>query len=110
PLDDSEFVYSRAVLIQKNGIQRGEKYHVQGKETLIGGSSENAIVINDGAVSPRHAKIALIRNVYYIFDLISDGGTFLNGKKLLRPKALHDWDEIRIGRTLLLFRGFTDRV
>jgi len=36
--------------------------------------------------------------------MASDGGTFLNGKKLLRPKKLFDWDEIQIGTTVLIFR------
>jgi len=42
---------------------------------------------------------------YYLFDLISDTGTFLNSKKILRPRLLHDWDEIRMGNTSFIFRG-----
>jgi pSer/pThr/pTyr-binding forkhead associated (FHA) protein len=39
-----------------------------------------------------------------LFDLASEHGTYLNGKKLLRPKYLADWDEIALGRFVFVFR------
>lgn len=71
----------------------------------MGRGQDNTIIINDDAISINHAKIRNVKNIYHIFDLVSQNGTFLNGKKLLRPKSLHDWDEIKIGRTRFIFRG-----
>jgi len=45
-----------------------------------------------------------IEGGYYLYDLVSDSGTYLNGKKLLRPRLLHDWDEIKAGKTVFIFR------
>jgi len=56
-------------------------------------------------VSLKHAKIKRIAGSYFIFDLASDNGTYLNDKKLLRPRQVNDWDEIRMGRTQFIFRG-----
>jgi len=102
---DPAYSYSDAWLVEKDGPQTGRKYPIFWDEVTIGRQEDNTIVIDDASVSPSHAKIRNVRNVYHIFDLVSDNGTFLNGKKLLRPRALYDWDEIQIGRTLFIFRG-----
>ena len=104
--EDEGYDYCRAWLMQKEGPETGKKFPLYWNEITIGRGRQNGLVVNDPTVSPDHARIRLVRNSYYLFDLMSDNGTFLNEKKLLRPKALHDWDEIRIGRTLFVFRGF----
>jgi VWFA-related protein len=105
--EDEECHYANAWLYQKDGPEMGKKYLIQSQETTIGCGNENSIVINDELISVHHAKIKNINGIYHMFDLISDHGTYLNGKKLLRPKALHDWDEIKIGQIILIFRGTT---
>lgn len=100
-----DFSYTNAWLVEKSGPETGKKFPLIWEEVTIGRDKENTIVINDDAVSLKHAKIKKVGNTYYLFDLASDNGTFLNNKKLLRPKPLSDWDEIQIGRTAILFRG-----
>lgn len=100
-----EYSYTNAWLVEKSGPETGKKFPLIWDEVTIGRDKENTIVINDDAVSLKHAKIKKVGNTYYLFDLASDNGTFLNNKKLLRPKPLSDWDEIQIGRTTILFRG-----
>jgi len=102
---DPEYVYSKAWLVQKDGPEVGKKFPIFWEEVTLGRGEENSIVIKDDAVSLNHSKIKEMKGAYYIFDLATENGTFLNGKKLLRPKPLYDWDEIRIGRTQLIFRG-----
>jgi hypothetical protein len=100
-----EYSYTNAWLVEKSGPETGKKFPLIWDEVTIGRDKENTIVINDDAVSLKHAKIKKVGNTYYLFDLASDNGTLLNNKKLLRPKPLSDWDEIQIGRTTILFRG-----
>ncbi len=102
---DPEYIYAKAWLVQKDGPEAGKKFPMYWEEVTIGRDEENAIVIRDDAVSLKHARIREIKGAYYLFDLASDNGTFLNCKKLLRPRPLYDWDEIRMGRTLFIFRG-----
>lgn len=105
-LDGTGRQYTGAWVYQKNGSEIGKKYALETSEIRIGSDSGNTIVItNDSQVSKQHTKIKNANGIYTLYDLISDDGTYLNGKKLLRPKILHDWDEIKIGSTVLIFRA-----
>jgi pSer/pThr/pTyr-binding forkhead associated (FHA) protein len=54
----------------------------------------------DGGVSRRHARIHKQRTQFFIEDLGSANGTFLNGQRLTPylPHPLRDKDEIQLGR------------
>lgn len=97
--------YERGILILKEGPNPGRQFTINKPEITIGSTASNDLVLWDSSLSPMHAKIKKVKNVFIIFDTVSNTGVFLNGKKLLRPKALCDFDEIRIGNSLLLFRG-----
>ncbi|MCX7632601.1 MAG: FHA domain-containing protein, partial [Turneriella sp.] len=99
PLD-----YCHAWLVEKEGPRTGKRHRIRWHVATIGYADENSIVIEDNTVSPRHAKIERQGKKFILYDLMSENGTWLNGKKLLRPKELHDFDEIAIGRTKLIFR------
>ena len=66
-------------------------------EIIIGRDSENEVQIDNVAVSREHAKIIKDSNSYYIQDLNSTNGTFVNGKKI-NKKFLKKDDEISIGK------------
>ncbi len=57
----------------------------------------------EGGVSRRHARIQRQRTQFFIEDLGSANGTFLNGQRLTPylPHPLHDSDELQIGRIRL---------
>lgn len=54
----------------------------------------------EGGVSRRHARIFFQANCFYIEDLGSTNGTYLNGVRLepYSPRPLGDGDELRLGR------------
>jgi pSer/pThr/pTyr-binding forkhead associated (FHA) protein len=97
--------YQKAVLIQKSGPSPGKQFTIFGSETILGKSETADFVIWDNSMSNTHAKIVNLQDHFILYDLLSDSGVFLNGKKLLRPKVLYDFDEIKMGKTLLIFRG-----
>ncbi len=97
--------YKKAVLIQKSGPNPGKQFTVFGEKTILGKRETCDFVIWDNTVDGEHAKILNIQDHFVIYDLLSDSGVFLNGKKLLRPKVLFDFDEIKLGKTVLIFRG-----
>lgn len=74
-----------------------------GEHLTIGRKAGNDLVIEDQAVSGRHARIVKIHAVYFIEDLKSTNGTFVNGTRIDR-KQLKDTDVIGIGTHRLLFR------
>ncbi len=95
---------SYAYLIEKEGPNTGKKYDMNWSSVTIGYSDENSIVIHDPMVSYKHAKIVKKNESFILYDYLSEYGTYLNNKKLLRPRELEDSDEIKIGRTKLIFR------
>ncbi len=96
--------YGKAYLVEKHGPHTGQKYRFKWNVMTIGHADENSIALDDPTVSYRHAKISYKEGEFFLYDLISENGVYLNGKKILRPKILQDFDEIGIGRSILLFR------
>ena len=107
--DGREQPLPQAWIMVKAGPQEGKRFTLQATEITIGRSARNTIAIADPYLSEHHAAIKGFDGAYHLFDLISEGGTYLNGKKLLRPKVLHDWDEIAVGKTIIIFRSPSGR-
>ncbi|MDA3899971.1 MAG: VWA domain-containing protein [Spirochaetes bacterium] len=98
--------YSSAWLLLQDG-KENKKFVLSRDEVVIGSSDESHIIIRSRGVSKKHSCIKKIEGNYFLFDMVSDNGTFLNGTKLLRPKQLYDWDEIVTGPITFIFRGST---
>ncbi|RME89280.1 MAG: VWA domain-containing protein [Candidatus Hydrogenedentota bacterium] len=99
--------YFHGYLVEKEGPHTGRKYKLVWDTVNIGYSDENSIVLEDPTVSAVHARIVRTKNGFILYDMLSENGVYLNGKKLLRPKKLNDFDEIQLGRTKLIFRRAT---
>ncbi|HMB01720.1 MAG TPA: FHA domain-containing protein [Spirochaetota bacterium] len=69
----------------------------------IGRDKENDIVIDDKMTSRYHAVIQKIKNDFFIQDLGSTNGTFVNDRQTPKEKyvKLKAGDAIRIGKTIL---------
>lgn len=73
------------------------------KLLTIGRARNNNVIIKDPYVSKEHSRIILDENNYYIEDLGSANGTYINGEKILDVTVLSDGDRIRIGNIEFLF-------
>ena len=69
----------------------------------VGRDSNNQIVLDDVMVSRRHAVIQKVKDDYFVEDLGSTNGTFLNGERVPSGKymRLKQKDVLLIGRTEL---------
>ncbi len=72
-----------------------------GEPQLIGRSSES-LPITDPTVSRRHAELTPDDDKWFLRDLESSNGTFLNGRRLVDRVALRPSDEVGCGSTLFL--------
>lgn len=81
-------------------LSTGEKHRVINFPYRIGRMEANNLVIDDQTVSRFHAEIFKEGRFYYIRDLESTNGTFVNGKPV-RVKKLKEGDIITIGNTKL---------
>lgn len=85
-----------------SGDRAGEKIAVKGESFTIGRAKGNSLVLNDKAISRRHAAIQLKDNRYYIYDLGSRWGVLLNGSKTAESE-LKFGDELEIAGTRFTF-------
>lgn len=69
----------------------------------LGRGNENKIIIKDPYVSKNHLKIVEDEGNYYLEDLNSANGTYLNGDKIMDVIELKNGDRIRIGQVEFLY-------
>jgi pSer/pThr/pTyr-binding forkhead associated (FHA) protein len=74
------------------------------EELLIGRAPKCRIVITDPYASQVHARIFRREGAYYIEDMGSTNGTYLNRKKVTSATPVSRGDRARIGKTELEFR------
>jgi hypothetical protein len=80
---------------------------LEGERVTIGKTGSCTIPVAwDRAVSRVHAVLERFAGGQWVIrDLSSRNGTFVNGERLAAERPLHPFDEIRVGDTLLSFRG-----
>ena len=72
---------------------------------LIGRNPECALVLDDDFASGRHARLYAQPEGWYVEDLGSTNGTYLDGQRLTAAQAVGVGSALRIGRTVLELRG-----
>ena len=71
---------------------------------IIGRGSRCNLRLADSSVSRQHARIRLAKGAWFIQDLGSAGGTFVNGQRI-QATRLNNGDQIEIGNTRIAFGG-----
>src|SRR6056297_830162 len=85
-----------------------ECFELGDDDVTIGRHPDCNIVVDAGAVSRFHAKVAREGEHFLVHDLGSRNGTFLNGELLTGGQVLREGDRIRISDIELIFH--TDAV
>ena len=77
----------------------GREFRDVQENFIIGRKSGDLQFSGDDRMSGKHACFYVEKNHFYIVDLGSSNGTYLNGKRLeaQEPAALSDGDEIKLG-------------
>jgi len=78
------------------------------KDEMIIGREDADLVLTDPAVSRWHARIFKEKASWWIEDLGSTNGTFLNKKRIQRAELTH-LDEIELGQTLIVFSEYGEQ-
>lgn len=93
----------RLVMLQGTGV--GAMYRVT-DGTVVGRQSDSAVQIESAEVSRRHARVFVVNGTFYVEDLGSRNGTYLNGLVVDRPTPLGDGDKLEVGGNVLRFSLF----
>jgi hypothetical protein len=82
---------------------RGQRIEIGDLPVTIGRSAGCDLLIDDPAVSRRHARLERRGDGCYLIDLRSLNGTTVNGRKVKAPKRLEGGDLIHIHSSVLVF-------
>jgi adenylate cyclase len=82
----------------------GEKVLIRGS-CFIGRSTTSSLVLPSEKVSRRHAMIQTQGTEFWLVDLGSANGTYLNGRRVGQPCRLNDRDRVMIGDFQFVFRS-----
>lgn len=91
------------VHIYPTGPNMGKRYALGSDPILVGRGDENDIRIQDHSVSRRHARIQPMDDGFYVADLGSTNGTFVNDQPTDGPQRLPDGCYIRVGNCIFKF-------
>ncbi|HYL77930.1 MAG TPA: FHA domain-containing protein [Bryobacteraceae bacterium] len=92
-------------LVAMSGEQKGEDFRIRDGQNTIGSAPDCEIVLRDTAVTGKHASLRYKDHKFYLTDLDSTNGTFLNdGTESIAREELKDNDTVRIGDVSLKFK------
>jgi predicted RNA-binding Zn-ribbon protein involved in translation (DUF1610 family) len=91
-----------ALIVRSGGGRSGETFHPEGERTTIGRSPDCEIFLDDVTVSRKHAVLVRRDGGFFVEDLGSLNGTFLNRRRI-EAGELADGDELQIGKYRLTF-------
>lgn len=95
----------RFKLTIREGPDPGQEFILNAPEIVIGRDPKVDLQITSPAVSRRHARLIRQGEMYFIEDLGSSNGTFVNGKGIPGKVPLNPGDRIRLGQVIVLTFG-----
>src|SRR5262249_4963451 len=88
--------------------RRGERITIRPGAT-VGREAGNAIIIDEATVSARHAVFGFDRDGWWLEDLGSTNGTFVNRRRLDGRRSIEEGDEVQFGRVAMRFGSADQR-
>lgn len=70
----------------------------------VGRAESCGILLDDTYASQQHARVYRNADAFFVEDLGSTNGTYVNGRKISYPLELRAGDRIKIGKTVFEFR------
>lgn len=91
------------ILTVIQGPDKGRQFKLTSNLPQLLGRSSEALPCTDTTMSRRHAELTPDDGEWFIRDLSSQNGTYVNGVKITERTRLRVGDQIRTGSTLLVF-------
>lgn len=93
----------RPCLVMIKGDFIGQVYELKSDVTIIGLSDDVDLVVSDISISRRHAMIVDRSGAYFLSDLGSTNGCFLNKESVTTATAMSEGDKVTLGEIVLKF-------
>jgi pSer/pThr/pTyr-binding forkhead associated (FHA) protein len=92
-------------LLVTQGALTGTRISLDSRPILIGRADDSTLVLDDDYASTRHARIAPQGDDWYVEDLGSTNGTYLDRAKVTGPTRVPLGVPVRIGKTVIELRS-----
>jgi hypothetical protein len=104
PVDVTDVVEAQgaALVIRAGGGRVGESFPLEADRLTIGRRPDSDVFLDDVTVSRDHALLVRRGDAYYLDDLGSLNGTYVNRKRI-ESEQLRDGDELQVGKYKLTF-------
>jgi signal transduction histidine kinase/pSer/pThr/pTyr-binding forkhead associated (FHA) protein len=89
-------------LLVLQGPDKGRRFELPDEPVLVGRDSRQ-LPITDNTVSRRHAELLPTEGDWVLRDLGSSNGSYVNGMRVNNRWTLKLGDQVRVGRTLMVF-------
>jgi two-component system cell cycle response regulator len=99
----AESIEKRPCLVMIRGDFIGQVYELADDVTMIGRSDDVDLVVSDTSISRKHAKITQEEKGFFLSDLGSTNGSFVNREAVDDPLPLADGDKVAIGHVVFKF-------
>ena len=100
-LDDAAS-HGAVLVIRAGGGRAGESFALQGERLTVGRRPDSDIFLDDVTVSRDHAVLVRRGSDYYLDDLGSLNGTYVNRRRI-ESHRLQDGDELQVGKYKLAY-------
>ena len=97
-------IYGTLEIINE-GPSRGTRFVLDSPRIAVGRAPHNDVAVNDESVSEHHAKLQRREDSWYLLDLDSTNGTYLDGARIGDEVRLPSGSDVRFGGVKMRFRG-----
>ena len=102
PFPEDELEPGQALLLVKHGPNAGSTFLLETEVTTAGRSPDSDVFLDDVTVSRKHVEVRRKEDGWYVHDLGSLNGTYVNRERVDVTK-LASGDELQIGKFKLVF-------
>jgi hypothetical protein len=92
-------------LLVTQGPLTGSRITLDSRPILIGRADDSTLKLDDDYASTRHARISQQGDEWYVEDLGSTNGTYLERNKVTGPTRVPLGTPVRIGKTVIELRS-----
>lgn len=91
-------------LVVHQPSQRPRVIPLDGHDVTFGRADASTVVVADSFVSDTHARVYLSDGRWFVSDLGSTNGTYVNQRRVVEPQPLLPGDQLAIGKTTVQVR------
>src|SRR5216684_2282594 len=93
-----------AYLVTLKGPDTGRQFSLEQEVMVLGRQTDSAICLESQAVSRHHARIVRVDDSFFVEDMGSSNGTYLNGSRIRERAPLTEKDTLQLGPYLFGLR------